>query len=492
MSLADTKIKIKLDYLLFVLISSLVGLLIINNSKLVGLVSLLGMFFLIFLLKRDWVIYAIIIVLFFEGYAFSFYFAGARIRAVQVVEVIALISLLVVIFMGKIKLKRTPLDFFLWAYISVNFIALINAPSARRSLKIAILLLSLALLYYIIVNFITKRKLFNKTLNLLLYVGLAEILFGLYQVFAGVCDYYLNINLPVGHRGIVHRKFIGSPWGRPYGTLVEPDWYGAISMFYALLFITLYFSRLTERKNFYLFGMVVSILGMLLSFVRVSWFGFLGGLLFLLVFGHKVKASKISFGVLSKIFFSLVFLVLVMTFFSPTFKNIIERRLTTKGEAGISTANVRFVQARYAIKLFLNHPIIGNGPGSFAVKGIWGHAEEYYQQLVEEGKLSVERRYDPSLVTTVLEDTGIIGAFVFILLSLAFLRYNLRIIPKIDNHYQVISLGLCVGLIGLFFSYVFTHGFWISFTWVFLGLNICALKLGLIERKREREREMKP
>jgi len=337
----------------------------------------------------------------------------------------------------------------------------------------------------IIVNFITKRKLFDKALNLLLYVGLAEILFGLYQVFAGMCNYYLNINLPVGHAGIVHREFIGSPWGRPYGTLVEPDWYGTISMFYALLFITLYFSRLTERKNFYLFGMVVSILGMLLSFVRVSWFGFLGGLLFLLVFGHKVRVSKISFGVLSKISFSLVFLVWVITFFSPTFENIIERRFTTKGEASISTTNVRFVQARYAIRLFLNHPIIGNGPGSFAIQGIWGHAEEYYQQLVQAGKLSVKGRYDPSLVTTVLEDTGIIGAFVFILLSLAFLRYNLGIIPKIGNHYQVIGLGLFVGLIGLFVSYIFTHGFWIPFTWVLLGFNIVALKLGLIERESE-------
>lgn len=465
----------------------MIGRLTTINLEL-GVMSLGSIFFLSLLLKRKWIIYAIIITLFLEGYAFSFYFAGARIRAVQVVEIIALVSLLVAIFTGKIKLKRTPLDFFLWAYISVNFVALINAPSARRSLKIAILLLTLALMYYIIVNFITKRKLFDKALNFLLYVGLAEILFGLYQVFAGMCNYYLNINLPVGHAGIVHREFIGSPWGRPYGTFVEPDWYGAISMFYALLFITLYLSRLTERKNFYLFGMVVSVLGMLLSFVRASWFGFLGGLLFLLVFGHKVRASKISFGVLSKILFSLVFLVLVMTFFSPTFKNIIERRLTAKGEAGISTANVRFVQARYAIKLFLNHPIIGNGPGSFAIQGIWGHAEEYYQQLVEEGKLSVERRYDPSLVTTVLEDTGIIGAFVFILLSLAFLRYNLRMIPKIDNHYQVISLGLFVGLIGLFFSYVFTHGFWISFTWLFLGFNVCALRLGLTQMREKKQK----
>jgi len=154
MLLADAKIKIKLDYLLVLLISLPVSALIAINSKL-GLVSLLGILFLILLLKRDWAIYTIIIVLFFEAHVFSFYIFGARIRVVQVVEVIALVSLLVAIFTGKTKLKRTPIDFFLWAYILVNFVALINAPSVRQGLKIAILLL----LYYIIVNFITKRKL---------------------------------------------------------------------------------------------------------------------------------------------------------------------------------------------------------------------------------------------------------------------------------------------------------------------------------------------
>ena len=87
MLLADAKIKIKLDYLFLLLISLLTGVLIAINSRL-GLVSLLGMLFLILLLKRDWTIYTIIIVLFFEGYVFSFYVFAARIRAVQIVEVI--------------------------------------------------------------------------------------------------------------------------------------------------------------------------------------------------------------------------------------------------------------------------------------------------------------------------------------------------------------------------------------------------------------------
>ncbi len=223
--------------------------------------------------------------------------------------------------------------------------------------------------------------------------------------------------------------------------------------------------------------MVISILGLLFGFVRASWVGFFGGILFLSLFGPKVKLSKFRFNLSIKLLLFLFLFISTLIFLSPAFKNIIESRFVTK--TPISTMSVRFVQAYKAVRLFLNHPIIGNGPGSFAILGVWGHAEEYYQQLVEKGKVNPEGRFDPCLYTTILEDTGIIGALLFLLLSLKFLSYNLRMIPKIDNHYQIISMSLLGGLIGLFISYVFTQGFWIPFTWVFLGFNIVSIRIGL-------------
>lgn len=462
----------------------IVPLLIIDLRA--GLLLVLGIFTLIFLYKKEWLIYAIIITLFFEGYAFSFYLFGTRIRTVQIVEIITLFNLLIAIVLGKTKLKKTPLDFPLAAFILVNFVALVNAPSFSHGLKVAVLLLSLALLYYVIVNSITKRKLFDKAFNLLLCIGLVEILYGLYQVLAGICNYYLNINLPVGHESIIHREFIASPWGRPYGTFVEPDWYGAISMFYSLLFIALYFSRLNERKKFYLFGMIISILGMFLSFVRASWVGFLMGLFLLAIFGHKIKLSKIRLHFYVKIVSFMILIMLILLILSPPIRIIISKRFTAEGSAGISTTNARFIQISHSLKLFSYHPILGNGPGSFAFLGIYGDSEDYYQDLVEKGELSIERRYDPSILTTVLADTGIIGTFIFFLISFMYFKHNIKVIPLISNRYQVISFGLFAGIIGLFISYIYTHGFWIPFTWVFLGFNICALRLGLTKTKEKK------
>jgi hypothetical protein len=481
--------KIKLSH--FLLIISCIFIVFIlffrNNLNLVLILTagLFSIIFYIFLIKKEWAIYAIILFLFLEAYVFSFYFASARIRVVQIIEVIAIFSLSVRVLMKKSKLRKTPIDLPLWGYIFVNFIAIVNAPSFERSLKIFILLVSLVLLYYIIVNFIDNKELFDKAFNLLLYVGLAEIIYGLYQVFAGMSNYYLGTTLFVGHLGLIHSDFIRSPWGRPYGTFVAPDWYGAISMFFALLFFSLYFSRLTIRRRFYIFGMVISILGMFFSFVRASWFGFLVGIIILLIFKSRVKLSRLSIVNITKFLIFLFVIFLILIILSPTLVNVLGARITLSGSAGLGTTNSRFAQMRHSLKLFLIHPILGNGPGCFSTLGIWGWAEEYYNQAVEEGLLSLEDRYDPSIITTALADTGIVGMIFFILIIFSFFRYNFLTIPKVGEYYQVVSSSFLAGISGLFFSYIFTQGFWIPFTWVFLGLNISVLKLGLINKNKE-------
>jgi len=482
MFISEKKIKVELDYLIlcFILLLSLV---FINNNLAIGLILAISFLFICFSYKKSLIIYAIVIALFFEGYEFSFYFFSARIRLVQVIEVLGIIVFLILIFINKVKLKKTPLDIPLFTYILINFIAIINAPSIAHSLKIAILLLSLVLLYYLIVNLLTQKIIFEKAFNLLLYVGLAVVSFGIYQVIAGALNYYINTNLPIGHLGITQVEFLGSPWGRPYGTFVESDWYGAISMFFSLLFISLYFSKLKEKKKFYLFGMVISILGMFFSFVRASWIGFLGGIFVLLLLKHKVKLSRINVINFSKFLLCLVVSFLILIILIPATIDILGTRVALTGVAGVGTTNVRFVQMKHSVNLFLNSPILGNGPGCFSVLGIWGYNEEYYNQLVREGLISIERRYDPSIVTTVLADTGILGAFFFIILLFSFFKYNLLTIHKIGGFYQVVSFSLLGGIVGLFISYIFTQGFWLPFTWVFLGFNISAIKIGVLENK---------
>jgi len=435
---------------------------------------------LIFMLKRNWLVYAIVVTLFLEARTLSFYFFGARIRITQIFEIVGLFGLLLAVLIGETRLKKTPIDLALWAYIGINFIAISNAVWFARSLKIAVLLLSLALLYYLIVNLITTNDLFNKAFNLLLYMGLLEISFGIYQILAGICNVYIGTNFPIGHLGMIHESFINCPWGRPYGTFTEPDWYGVICAFYAILFITLFFSRIKEKKRLYFFGMIFSGLGLFFSFVRTGWIGFLGGFLFVSFFSHNCKLSKLSVKSFVKGIILLGALFLILNSFFPTMKVIFKSRFTVSDSvAPFGPKSPRFIAITDSMKLFLKHPIIGNGPGNYSSAGTWSADLD---QMVAEGKLSIETRYNPNIIATVFEDTGIIGVMLFFLLLAKIAIFNLKTIPLLHNKCQIISLGLFGGLVGLFVSYNFSTGFWIPFTWVFLAFNIASLRLRIFEK----------
>lgn len=456
-----------------------------DNTILQALFIILAvLIYLLFALtKKEWIVYAIIITLFLEANVYSFYLFGARIRISQVLLCMGLLLLVLRIFMRSFTLIKVPLDGILWTYMFVNTLSIVNAPSMQRGIKIAILLLSLILLYCLVLNIVKEKKIFDRVFNLLIFVGLVEIVYGLYQVFAGMSNIYLKTNLYIGYAGIAHASFINSPWGRPYGTFVEPDWYGAICMFYALLFLVLYYSKIEENKNVYLFGLIVSTVGLLLSFVRANWIGFFVGIAILLFCKKKIKLLKFNIFTFIKMVFVLVVFTYICTIISPSFCNIIQKRFSNNpySESGFSLKNVRAQQMIRSMQVFFNSPVIGNGPGSFSYLGIWGDSEAYYNQQVAENKLSIESKCDPSIITTVLTDTGIMGFIVFLLLCLKYWQYNIKKIPLIKNKYQVYAFAFFVGNVALFSSFIFNNGFWIPFTWVFLALNIVVLRIGIME-----------
>jgi hypothetical protein len=429
---------------------------------------LLGVLFFIFLLRRDWALSMMMLTLFFEADPFSLFLGGVKVRVSQTISIIALIALVFVILIGKARIRKTPIDFALWSYVVINFIAVLGAVSSQRSIKISFLLLSLVLFFYVVIQLGNERNSFGTAFWFLLVGGFAEVCYGLYQVLAGILNGYFNIKFPIGYLGMVHAEVINSPWGRPYGTFVEPDWYGAICSFYALLFIGLYFSKNKEKRTFYFFGVLVSLLGLLFSFVRAAWIGFLVGLFFMAAFGHRVNSSRLRLRSYAKQLTLGISLILCLILISPAFFNIMKARIKTTGGTGLLKTNVRFIQMTNSFKAFLEHPILGSGPGSFTVNKLTSH-------------FSLEKQYDPSLLTTVLEDTGILGFMIFILLIGKFFAFNLKMIPRLPEEYQVLDFSLTGGLLGLFVSYFYTHGFWIPFTWAFMGMTLCAIELGLKE-----------
>jgi hypothetical protein len=460
----------------FLVLALILGAGLSFSPQMATAIVLFLVFFTVFLLKKELAVYLIILALFFEGHSFSHNVFGARVRASQVIELVALAAMAVFILFRKLKLEKTPLDVFIWMYLGANFLALSNSTSLNRSIKISILLLSLALLYYVVVNFVRSRETFFKAFNLLVYVGIAEIVYGLYQVFAGMSNAYLGTGLPIGHAGIMQRGYLNAPWGRPYGTFVEPDWYGAIVGFYAVLFLVLCSTGYMKNRKLYVAGLGLSLIALFFSFVRASWVGFVCAVAILIYIRYRKRLKRVTYGTLYKVAFLSILIVTMVLILSPRTTSILWGRLTIKKGPSEGSMVARTLTAKYAMMAFLKNPIIGNGPGNPIIEK---DSAEYRELSVRRLNQFVNREYPYSILMTLLNDTGVIGLILFLSMIARYVKYNMRYIPKLAPEFQIIVFSLFMGILALFISYLITNGFWIPFTWFFLALNIAGVRIAL-------------
>ncbi|MDW7761824.1 MAG: O-antigen ligase family protein [Acidobacteriota bacterium] len=398
-------------------------------------------------------LYAILAGLFFEAQPYSVTLLGVRLRISLILAVIGIAAIAYGILRSGVPPRFAVADKFLWLYMGVNLVSLVMSPDKLRSVKIAVLLGVLILLYHLVVILASRPKIFDEAIHVFLSIGLIQIGFGLYQVAAGMLRHFFGWNWPVGHLGLFQAWFIGAPWGRPYGTLVEPDWYGAVCLYYAVVFLALAYSR-EEKKIFYRFGAAASLAGLFFSFVRAAWVGFLAGILFLVLFRCKASGLRLHPAGLAKAAAGALILFSLFTLVSPTFQTIVQRRFFPQGEVErYRMLTIRAHVAKNAWSQFLESPIMGHGPGTPVRNHSFNH----------------------SIIMTALVDTGVVGLAALLAWLGVFFHKGLKKIPEITPGRQPLALGLLAGIAGLLFSYIFTTGLWIPFTWVFLAFFTAAV-----------------
>jgi hypothetical protein len=448
----------------------------------------------------------LVVAVFFEGSGFSLQFLGIRVRSVQLLEIVFLGFLGMLWLLGKWRWQKSPLDYWLLAYLGINFIAIFNSQWQARSVKIFLLLVSLALLYWLVYQLLRTAKDFFLAFAVFLAMGILQVLFGLYQVLAGALNHYRGWRLPIGHMGIVHQEYINSVWGRPYGTQVEPDFYGAICMVFALIFLILYFSKNDMSKKWLLAGAFVSLLGLYFSFVRAAWFVFVWILLLLPFCRKKFSFFRFTCKPALLIIGVAVGAHMIAVHTVPPIRQISQFRFATKvtadmeknslrGKAGpfttsdvslrnnkkekenvslLNNKNVRLLAMRISLWTWSEHPLIGYGPGSFAYV-FWRHVydEATARQRIAEGYLPWT---NPCMLFSVLGDTGLLGLFIFLVIAGQVVFLNLKKNAATGPLLAPGAFAIFIGLASLFLSYMITTGLWLPLTWVILGLNIAALK----------------
>ena len=303
--------------------------------------------------------------------------------------------------------------------------------------------ISIGIFLYFTFIILVKNSDFKFIFNVFLISGIIQLIIGIFQLIAGIStiENVYNLSSFVQHLDLV-------PYGRPFGTFVEPDFYGAICTFFVFIFLGEYFKKFSKVSYF---AALFFLLLLFYGAVRASIIGFVISLIFLL-FNLKDRLRTTT---IERILLFYSFIISIPIFYTTfiRFSYFIRPDFWSEG-----FMNPRVLQMGVSFSQFLESPIFGNGLNAYRFLGT------QYSNAVEDWMPDwVISGYDPSLLTSLLNDTGIIGFSLF----MTFLYYYFRTI--LIKNFESNIFAFCA-ILSLMISYLFTNGLPFVFTWVFIAM----------------------
>jgi len=366
-----------------------------------------------------------------------------NIRPIYIISFISLIYLIPQLFL-KIKSKFVFLKHhkILLAYYLYCCMMLIAVPTYNSIEHFGQISLGVFLYFSFII--LVKKNDIKYLYQVLLLIGFLQAFLGSLQIIFGILtvENIANLKPYVQHLDLVH-------YGRPFGTLVEPDFFGAIATFFSFLFIGAY---LNTQKTLYYFVGILFMLLLFYSGVRAAILGFIASLILVpFLLKDRIRISRVD-----SIISIYTSIILIPIFYSTIQRFAYFFRLDFWVEGFM---NPRVLQMGVSTSQFLESPIFGNGLNAYRFLG------ETYSSAVETWMPDwVISGYDPSIITSLLNDTGLIGFTLFIL----FIYFYLKNLLIAKNNRNVFMFG---GILSLFISYIFTNGLPFTFTWILLSMT---------------------
>ncbi len=348
---------------------------------------------------------------------------------------------------GKGGKRLDKLDYWVLAYIVINYLSSAFSSSDPSTTLRWALQNNLAVLSYFAIRFlIDDLDILRKAFRILLGVGIVEASYGL------LC--YTSHHLFGTTAGVETGAYLVDV-AAPFGTMYEPNLFGAYSGCVAVLFLALYLSEGRHRSG-YLVGFVAASLAAVSSYSRAALLALIlsGVWVFWKTRHLQTKSSK-----------NLVVFVLgvglILAIAATAAGNVLRERLSALYYQGFAEGTLlsRVLVIQEAIQEVPKHPILGSGTASFNLSFDW---TEYIPEWTS------DKTWIGNAPLRILHDTGIVGltAFFGFLISVWLkIRRSLR-----ESKKEVPMLvGLSAGAILYGISFQSTDGTILAFFWVYLG-----------------------
>lgn len=282
----------------------------------------------------------------------------------------------------------------------------------------------------------------------LLYAGVF-----VFQTLYGIISFALYVGNGINIGGVMQGQEGHSITMK--GTLLEANLFGTFAGAALIVLITLLVSGSLKRNFLWSVCSIILFVGLIASWTRSAWIGFVIGLLIVGVVYVKefIKPKTIA-----------VILITTFLIILPLFAFISGQLDGASGESGMFVSKLTNLvdtsdgsTGAYRLNQF-----------SIALDDLKGH------EMTGKGYYSIKRFGEEAWISNlflfIYHDTGVIGLLIFVPILLIVIGRAISFIRKNTGKDKAYMVGLLGGLVLILFCFNFTPGHVLGMFWVYLGL----------------------
>lgn len=382
---------------------------------------------------------------------------GVTIRISQVVAILTVVTWCVRgLWLGSFKFRPYPLLLPLAGFVAVACLAITNAPNLQRSVLVTTFTLFTIGVSVILPSIIRHTTQVEKLIGILLVSMAVVCVFGIYQFLGDSAGLSTSLT---GLRPQYTKDILGFP--RIQSTALEPLYFANYLLLPLSITIGLWLSRSSRFKPLWLLSLVL--LGGVNFILTVSRGGYIALAATLGILAVVYIKQLLRPRILIPILLSLI----IAGGVAYRFLNLTEQleTYTTHVTNIFSGASYEERVETYTIaeRIWLQHPWIGIGPGSFGP-----YAANHPLITPSEGFKIVNNEY-----IELLAETGILGLTFIIIMLVMLLVRSWKAIRKTTNPLlRTVMIALVAAMIGILVQYNTFSVLYIMHIWFTIGLMV--------------------
>ncbi len=283
--------------------------------------------------------------------------------------------------------------------------------------------------------------------------------YGIYEYFIRVTGLGQNFLLPGHSNNIIY----GYGTFRISGPFGEPGYYAGFLVISLILSLMIKKNKIVSSRFINLL-IVLELINLILTLSTIGWLSFLVAIIYLFLKKKNVKSYLLIFGIL------MVSILIVIT--NDVAYQVINKPFAGHQENGFESQAERSNAAVAAIKIFIDHPILGIGNGMF---GLLYESYKPSQIIIRPGQPIVNNVY-----LDIISAYGLIGSIPFLLIF-SILVKKLTIVKKMDkeNNFFPFLFSGSISVLIIYFAYPTIN---YNYHWFFYGLILVIPNLLIIKR----------